>query len=139
MRCLQLGKHVRLLDLQNGCASTTLPWLGGRAVAVGREHLILHCLQPPPRTQTKCPIGIRVSCHPPRLRSRNRPTPHTRTRSRKIFTVVVVAVVAVVVAAVAIMCRSRSRFVVIISRFGFESSFVGGFQQCRSHQAVSPR
>ena len=82
MRCLQFGKHVRLSDLQNGCASTTLPWLGGRAVAVGREHLILHCLQPPPRTQTKCLIGIRVACHPPRLRSRKRPKPHPRTRSQ---------------------------------------------------------
>ena len=48
----------------------------------GREKLILHCLQPPPRTQTKCLIGIRVACHPPRLRSRNRPKPHPRTRSQ---------------------------------------------------------
>ena len=33
---------------------------------------------------TKCLIGIRIACHPPRLRSRNRSTPPPRARSPKI-------------------------------------------------------
>jgi len=75
-----------------------------------------------------------------RRKGRNSKT--KRTTHKKEITGVVV----VVVAAAAVVCRrrlvcrvSRSRFVVVISRFGLESSFVGGFQQCRSHQAVSPR